>query len=137
MTTKARKSTTPTDPVTYEPPTVEIAGRTYTMRRLGLRDALTVARILGKGLTQLRETAGSTDAATIVAVLVETLVEEETTVLTFLASTIGVTVKELNDPDRFPLDSVFTLVEALGEHQDLTAFLARSTALAAKATANQ
>lgn len=121
------------DPVLYEPPTVTIAGRHYQLRRLGVRDVFQVARIISRGLTDLTR-AGTVDAtgATLVPLLLGALVDEEKAVMDFLAGIIGVTAKELGDPEKFPLDAIFTVIDALAEHEDLKAFFAKSTALTAK-----
>lgn len=118
---KPEPDTSP-EPNTYEPPTIEIAGRTYTMRRLGLGDVFTVSRILGRGAATLSGTGAAT-TADILQVIVLALTTNEEPVLKLMASVIGVERSDLDDPERFPMASIIEVGEALAEHQDLADFL--------------
>lgn len=123
MTRAAKSDAAPVEPNTYEPPTVEIAGRTYPMRRLGLGDVFTVSRILGRGVATLTG-GGSATAADILQVILLALMQNEEPVLKLMASVIGVERADLDDPERFPMTSLLQVGEALAEHQDLADFFA-------------
>lgn len=132
MSKAAPKATNaPVDPVLYEPPTITIAGTEYQMRRLGIKDGFKVAAILGAGLEQMRDAGGVSDGAGLVNAILAALVDQETVVTDFLASSIDVTRKDLQNPEKFPVTAIFDLIDALVKHEDLRAFLARSQDLAA------
>lgn len=109
--------------------TVEIAGVTYTLRRLGLQDVFRVARILGNGVAMLGDTASGYTPAQAVQILVASMTRNEDEVLNLVADLLNVERKTLADPDKFPMDSMIDIFKALSEHQDLKAFLARLAAL--------
>lgn len=111
------------DPVLVEPPTVTIAGTTYTVRRLGLRDVFRVSRILGRGIAILAE--GGTSGPQIIQVLIASLNANEEEVLKLVADVIGVKRVDLDDPARFPMVSFLDILAALSESQDLRDFFAR------------
>lgn len=119
-----------TDPVLYEPPTLDVAGRTYRLRRLGLTDVFAVSRILGRGVAML---AGKADPhpSDVINVLLISLSANEEEVLRLIASIIhehepgDVKRADLNDPNRFPMASIIDILTTLSEHQDLTGFLTR------------
>lgn len=136
-TRKSNPAPAAPDPVLYEPPKVVINGHTYTMRRLGIRDVFTVARVLSTALGDIRDAGGVITGTNLLPMILGALVEEERPVLELLASTIGVKASDLADPEKFPLESVITLIEALAEHQDLTAFFTRSGEMAAKLQAKR
>ena len=121
-----KKNDTPAeDPILTETPTVDIAGRTYTVRKLGVRDTFRVARIMKRGVAALGDRAGNLTAGDAVQVLVASMTENEDEVLAMLASLISVDVSDFDDTDRFPMDSIIDILKALSEHQDLKAFLAK------------
>lgn len=111
------------DPVLGEN-TVVIAGVEHKLRRLGIVDVFAVARIMGRGVATLTGLGNDPTPAQVVQVLISSLAANEDEVLDLIASVIGVTRDDLNDPERYPLDSTLAIVEALAEHQDLTSFLA-------------
>lgn len=118
------------DPILSEDPIITIAGREYTVRRMGLTDVFRVARILGRGVTLLSGSAGEITGAQLVQVLVASLTANDEEVLRLIASLIGVERKDLDDPRVFPMDSILTVFEALAVHQDLRAFLFKVQTLA-------
>ena len=120
------------DPVTYTPPTITVEGRTYTLQRLGLQHALLAGRIVQAGLRRMAAHGNVTDGMTFAAIAMAALVDEEEAITRLLASAVGVTVKTFTDPEQFPIGSIFEIIEALGEHEDIRAFLAKSAVLAAK-----
>ena len=127
-----RKATTKTpaeDPVLLEAPSVTIAGVVYPIRRLGLRDVFRVSRILGRGVAMLTD-AKNVSGGQVVQVLVASLSQNEEEVLSLIADVLGVKRVDLNDAERFPMDSVIDVFEALSKHQDLVSFLTRVQTLA-------
>lgn len=115
------------EPITYQPPSVTIEGETYPLRRLQLQDVFSVSRILGSGvavLGNLGKPGATVNPGQILQVVVASLSANQEPVLNLMASLIGVTRRELDDPERFGMDSIITLGEALAEHQDLARFLA-------------
>jgi hypothetical protein len=105
--------------------TVEIAGVTYTLRRLGLQDVFRVARILGGGVAVLGESTGKYTSLEIAQVLIAAMTRNEDEVLNLVADLLNVERKTLADPDKFPMDSMIDIIQAVSEHQDLKAFLSR------------
>ena len=117
------------DPVLSEDFTIEINNETYTMRRLGLRDVFRVARILGNGVAVLGDGASTYSSGQVVQVLVASMTRNETEVLDLLADLLNIDRNTLDDPNKFPMESMIDVFEGLSEHQDLKAFLARIAAL--------
>jgi hypothetical protein len=134
MTKEPKAAAETPEPNTYAPPTVTIAGTTYPMRRLGLEDVFTVSRILGSGVAELGAAKGTKGAqgAAFIQVIVAAIAQNQEPVLRLFASIIGVERADLKDPDRFPMDSIITLGEAMAEHQDLMGFLAAVNRLGAR-----
>lgn len=119
------------DPVMYVPPTVVVAGTTYTLRRLGLPDVFRVVKILGRGAALL-DAGSQFTPAQIIQVIMASITLNEEPVLDLIASLIGVKREALNDPEAFPMDSIIDIVEAIAKHGDLRGFLARADAIAKK-----
>ena len=117
------------DPILSTGTTVEIAGNTYTLRRLGLQDVFKVARILGNGVAMLGEAGDKYSSVQIAQILIASMTRNETEVLDLIADLLSVERKLLNDPSLFPMDSMIDILDALSKHQDLASFLARLTAL--------
>ena len=124
-----RNTKTEADPILAEDATVTIAGVTYTLRRLGLQDVFRVARILGNGVAVLGDTTGQYTQTQLMQVLVASMTRNEKEVLDLIADLLNVDRATLNNPDKFPMDSMIDIFEALAEHQDLQAFLARIAVL--------
>jgi hypothetical protein len=110
------------DPILDDDPTVEIAGVTYTLRRLGLRDVFRVARIFGRGVAVLGDQGNRVSPGQAVQVIVASMAQNETEVLTLMADVIGVKPDDLSDPERFPMEAIVDVARALAEHQDMVAF---------------
>lgn len=123
----ARKKTNDTtpDPILADDVTVNIAGSTYTVRRLGLRDVFKVARVLGRGVALLGDNANNLTAGQTIQVLIGSLTAHEEETLSLIADVLSVKRAELDDPSKFPMESIVDVLQALAEHQDLRAFLAR------------
>ena len=111
-------------------PEVEIAGKTYRMRRLDYSDCARLARILTVGKQQAKLemlpvlASGNPLAQTeaFVSVLMAAFGFADLETLGFLASVLGVQLGEIKDPDLFPISSLPAVFRAIGEHTDLQAF---------------
>ncbi len=129
MTTARKQKPTETDPVLAEPTVITINEREYTLRKLGVRDVFRVSRILGRGIGVLANDGANLTGGQVVQVLVASLSQNEEEVLALVADVLGVSRKQLEDPNVFPMESIIDVFEALAEHQDLRAFLARVQSL--------
>lgn len=119
-------------PILDPGPIVEINGKAYPIRRLGIRDTFAVARLIAVGAAASnRQLANDemTDPAKVGELLLAGFIAAEKTAFDLLASLIGVTPKQLEDPEAFPMGSELQIIEALVEHQDLQAFFAQAGAL--------
>lgn len=105
-------------------PTVEIAGKSYPLRRLNVRDTFACARIAATGAARMGQSLdqASLDGDTLTFAMVSGIVYAEDEALRLMASVIGVSAKDLENPDRFPMDTPVVIGKALAEHQDLKAF---------------
>lgn len=114
-----------TTALVYEPPVIEIAGREYKLRRLGIVDTLRLAKILAAGVAGLGREIGSLDTLdpqVLGMLILAGAPFAEQQVLEFLGGVIGVSASDLRDSDRFPMGSEIMIVEALIEHEDVKAF---------------
>jgi len=102
---------------------ITIAGETYTMRRLGLQDVFKVARILGSGVAVLGDDSGSISPQQTLQVLVASMAQQEDRVLDLIADLLHIDRDVVNNPDKFPMDSIVDILQKLAEHQDLKAFM--------------
>ena len=127
-----KEVTTGMEPIVGTKPTVEIEGKTYTVRRLGIPDMFTVIRILGVGVKQLGSMGGlqSLDSASVALALVAAIPYAEDEILDLLADIVGVDGADIRNPDIFPIDAIVDIIGVLAEHQDLKAFFTRLQALA-------
>ena len=113
-------------------PVVTIEGHDYPLRRLGIRDTFAVARIIAVGATatnQRLDDAAMTDPDKLSGLMLSGVIAAEKTAFDLLASLINVTPKELSDPNKFPMGSELSIIEALVEHQDIKAFFAHAGTL--------
>jgi len=113
-------------PILDEAPTVTIAGKTYQLRRLGVRDTFAIARIFAVGAAAMNRPLGNSamsDPSALAPLLLSGLMAAEETTMKLLASVIDVTVPEL---EKMPMEAPLEIVAALAEHQDLRAFFARA-----------
>lgn len=115
--------------ITSEGIQIEIAGEQYTMRRLGMRDVFRVVRILGNGVAALGASNEPPTAGQVLQVLVHSMTVNENEVLDLIADLLSVDRAELNNPDKFPMESIVDIFKTLSEHQDLKAFLAKVASL--------
>lgn len=119
-------------PILDAPPAVTIAGAKYELRRLGVRDTFAIARIVAVGAATSRTNLTNeqmTDPTKLGELLLAGFMTAENEAMKILASVIGVTVKDLENPERFPMGSELEVIMALAEHQDLRAFFAQAAAL--------
>ena len=129
---KLEEVTTGLEPIVGERPTVEIEGRTYTLRGLGMQDTFKVAKIIGIGVKNMAGmfNFARMDMETMGLAMFAALPFADKEILDLLASIIGVTPKEIRDPDLFPMGSEIDIITALMNHQDLKAFFTRLQGLA-------
>lgn len=128
---KLEEVTTGMEPIVGVKPTVEIEGKTYTIRRLGIADTFAIARILGVGIKQMGALGmSSLNEHSAVLAIVAAIPYAEDEILDLLADLIGVEGADIRNPDLFPLGSEIAIIEALAKHQDLQAFFTRLQALA-------
>jgi len=127
-----KEVTTGMEPIVGTKPTVEIEGKTYTVRRLGIPDMFTVIRIFGVGVKQLGSMGGlqSLDSASVALALVAAIPHAEDEIMDLLADIVGVDGADIRNPDIFPIDAIVDIIGVLAEHQDLKAFFTRLQALA-------
>ena len=127
-----KEVTTGMEPIVGTKPTVEIEGKTYTVRRLGIPDMFTVIRILGVGVKQLGSMGGlqSLDSASVALALVAAIPHAEDEIMDLLADIVGVDGADIRNPDIFPIDAIVDIIGVLAEHQDLKAFFTRLQDLA-------
>lgn len=112
-------------------------GCIYTMRRLSAMDWPHMARLIrdifGRGVIEVglrvkrQEDIFTPDGLS--TILLMGLPACENTVMEFIADLLGVTTDDLADPEKFPLDGIIDIVEALDAHPDVAAFLARAHTL--------
>jgi hypothetical protein len=117
------------DPILDEGPIVSIAGTDYRIRRLGFQDVFKVARILGRGIAVLGDQGSNLTPGQAIQVIMASMTANEDEVLDLLASILGVNRKDFADTARFPMEAIVDVAEALANHQDLRAFLAKVQAL--------
>ena len=122
-----KEVTTGMEPIVGETPTVEIEGKVYTMRRLGMQDTFRLAKILGVGFSRLTGIAAvnKLDVETAGLAMIAAMPYAENEILGLFASLIGVSLEEIKTPELFPFGSEIDIVESLVEHQDLKAFFTR------------
>ena len=123
---KLEEVTTGMKPIVGDTPTVEIEGRTYKLRRLGISDTFAIARILGVGVKQLGNLGlGSLNEQAAVLAIIAAIPYAEDEILDLLADIVGVDGSDIRNPELFPLGSEIAIIEALSKHQDLQAFFTR------------
>lgn len=111
-------------PLVAEKPTVEINGEKYELRRLGVMDTFTFARLIASGAQAdgLSLSDLGDDLNLLHNCLLAGLIRNQFEAVKLLASLIDVEAKEFIDPEQFPMDAPFTIAKALVEHEDLAAF---------------
>lgn len=129
---KLQEVTSGLETIVGDAPVVEIEGKTYTMRRLGIQDTFKVIKIIGVGVKEMAGLArgGDFDAKFMTIAMIAAIPYAEDEIMDLMASLIGVKSEEIRDPDLFPLGSEVTIIEALTKHQDLKAFFTQLQRLA-------
>ena len=125
MTDAATTPAPEQDTILRDPHTVEIQGRTYTVRPLGLRDAFKIIRIFGRGVAVLGDVGNDLTPGQAIQLIMASMSTNEEAVLDLLSDVIGVTKKELEDPALFPMASIVDVIQALAHSQDLKDFFAK------------
>lgn len=125
MTTQTGSDESALHALAPEIPSVEIEGRTYQMRRLGLLDAMLGLRVFSAASGGVLRVSGSDGLSeeTLAFALLGALPYAQDPVEQLLAGVLQVEKKQLEDPDQFPMGSFVKIVEALSKHPDLTDFL--------------
>jgi hypothetical protein len=127
-------------PLTWQGPRLEIAGREYTVRRLGLLDIQRVARIYAAGSAYVNRKALANmnqmsveEIGTFVLDFIPYALDE---VIEFVASLVGLKPGKseeklkadetnegtIRDPNVFPISGMVDVIGALIEHEDVVAF---------------
>lgn len=118
-------------PLIGDTPTITIRGKEYKMRRMGIVDTFTFARIIGVGaagigkeLTDLKMTP---DVA--IGLLIVGFPYASKEILNLFASLLGIKPEEIRDPNLFPMGSEIEIIKALVDHIDVKAFFTKSVEL--------
>lgn len=115
---KAKK----TDPALPYRESIEIEGKRYKLRRLGATHIFPLSTVLAYG-ARLFDNRAEIGTAQLVQMLIAALHQSQDAVLECVAYKLGVTVEELSDSERFPLDSVMELFEVMAEAPEVRTFL--------------
>lgn len=110
--------------------------RSYKMRPLGLNDAVKALRVISAasmGISRLAKDGGLGDAQSVAFTILASVPYAERDFKDLISNILKyknhkdewttVTVSLFEDPDYFPLESLIDVVDALGNHPDLAAFL--------------
>ena len=120
----------------WEGPTLEIAGREYTVRRLGILDVMALGKIYAscqaRQAFQLKTLFDGAEISVnmLGATLISAIPYEGEAICKFMASLVGVDVESFKDPNVFPLGSEIQIIDKLIEHEDVLAFLERVQGMA-------
>ena len=127
---KLQEVTSGLETIVGDVPVVEIEGRTYTIRRLGIADTFRIIRILGIGINQLGNMGGGLNERSMALAIVAAIPYAEDEIMDMLADLVGVDSADIRKPEVFPLGSEIAIIEALSKHQDLKAFFTQLQRLA-------
>lgn len=130
-TAKSKSTKSEVDPITYEPPTIQVRGEEYPLQRLSVRHSLKLAKILAAGVAVGGEIprAENMTPERLGTMLAGTLTYAEEAVLDLIASVLGVSIDDLTDPEKFPMGTELQVIETLAEHEDLRSFFASGKSL--------
>ena len=128
-------------PLTWEAPEIEIEGRVFKIRRLGLLDIQRMARIYAAASQYIDRAAlaniNTLSPEAVGTFMIDALAHAFDEVIDFLASVIELapgTEKDykgtIRDPDVFPLGSELKVIEALIQHEDVVSFFDSVRAMA-------
>lgn len=110
-------------------PTLEIEGKTYTFRRLGILDVRKVAGIVSRRLPQLATVGDDTTGAGVAIVTI--ILEEIENLTPMICEIMGIPVEDFENPDIVPLADVPRIAQTLAEHPDIDAFVKNVQSLVA------
>ena len=119
--------------LTYQGPKLEIAGRDYTVRRLGLLDIQWLAKLIAGGTNYIDQAAAAhlqtMSVEMIGSFILGYLPTAFDEIVDWMAGLIGISKEEIRDPNIFPLGSELQVAEALCDHEDVVAFFDRAKKL--------
>lgn len=108
-------------------PTIEIAGKEYTLRPIPATMAFDLADVIEVGfgamLRMSRQGDGQIEPTAVMQIITALLRKNRTMFLDLFAHVLGVKKEEFNNGERFPLNTFIVLSKALGEHPDVQDFL--------------
>lgn len=114
--------------LTWQGPKLEIAGREYHVRRLGLLDIKWLAELIAGGtgfiektLSRVPDLSGLSPEA-IGSLILGYLPEAFDEVADWMAGMIGISTQDIRDPELFPLGSEIRVIKKLVEHEDVVGF---------------
>lgn len=124
---KKKQETPQADSVMEDAATVEIAGQEYTLRKLGFRDTWRVGRIFSSSLHVLADESGAYSPNQVAAVFVGSVLRAEDDALKLIASVLQISEgpKAFDDTDRFPMEDIVDVVEAIGKSNQIKSFFAK------------
>ena len=123
---------------------VEIEGIRYKMNRLSLRTMLKLAKILSVGAAMMGTNIQEAELSPqlLATMLIGGVMNAETQIMELLAHLLmledengnwaELNRKDLEDADRFPMSSIFPIVEGLIENKDIKSFFVDFTAFMKK-----
>ena len=133
----------------FEPPTLEVEGKTYELRRLGVVDLNRLLGIVSKASKfvdrQIMANADGLTATEAGTFLIDYLPHAFDEIVAFLANLIGLdpgypegkgknkgadkNVGTMRDPDVFPISALPVLIEKVAGHPDVVGFFDGSKAM--------
>jgi len=122
--------------MTWQGPTLEIAGREYSVRRLGLVDIKWLAELLAggtgylEGLLSQKANLSSLSPEAIGSLILGYIPTAFDSIADWMAGLIGMSKADIRDPNVFPLGSEIQVIEAVVSHEDVAAFFDRALGLA-------
>lgn len=109
--------------MTAEAPIVDIDGKQYQMKRLGIQETFRFGNLL---MDILFSSAGAItkdfDQTVVISLMVRALMEKEKELLDLFADLLGVSKKDIRNPDLFPMGSEIAIIHALVAHPDIGRF---------------
>lgn len=116
----------------WEPPEVEIAGEEYQLRRLGIKDLRGLWSVVRSTADQLDlsvfEEEGEEEelGKDFIMDILDVGPEAFQDVVEWLVGIVdGLDEEDIDNPETFPVHAPFTIIEALGEHEDYTKFFTK------------
>jgi len=122
--------------MTWQGPTLEIAGQDYNVRRLGLVDIKWLAELLAggtgylEGLLSQKANLSNLSPEAIGSLILGYIPTAFDSIADWMAGLIGMSREDIRDPNLFPLGSEIQVIEAVVSHEDVAAFFDRAMGLA-------